>query len=95
MAVTPLDGTPGRLHTIGNAIWRRESHEWLKKYAKSLSSRKYHWTDTPENDNVTGDKTAGNKTIVNFAAVASEKEKRAVEELDKNLARKKRGRSRC
>ena len=60
-----------------------------KKTCQESSSRKYHWTDTPDNDNVTGNKTAGNNTIVNFAAVASEREKRVVEELDKNLARQK------
>ena len=85
-----LDGTPGRIYTLGNDTWRLETHEWLKTHASKLLSRRYEWVDAAIklSHPVTGEKS-GNKMVVNYAALASQDEKRAVEKLDKRLAKKK------
>ena len=81
---TTLDGTPGRVYTLGNDSWRLENHEWLKKHARKLNGSKYLWGDKSPDGYATGSKI-GPLISVDFSAVASDDEKRAVKELDKDL----------
>ena len=85
-AYSTFDGTPGRLYTLGNDNWRLENNEWLKMNARKLNGRKYIWTHKPRDGEVTGSQI-GTRTLVNYSAVASDEEKRAVKELDRELLR--------
>ena len=87
-AATLLDGTPGRILTLGNDRWRLENYAWLKKHASKLNGHKYLWTDLPDKGEATESQTGsrtGTKILVNYSAVASDAEKRAIKEIDKEL----------